>query len=184
MFFNNFPKITYNGVTARNILLKSALVSEVFSSADAFYPYIVREGYRPDTVSNKVYNTPFLDWLVYYSNVIVDPYYEWPLDSADFKAFLEKKYGDTMYSLMNTIHHYKYTGVTNETAQDIARKSWNMSVDTHDRMVGYGEDTSGWTPVSVYDYEDALNESRRSIKILSDRYVSQVTAEISRVLNQ
>lgn len=54
-YFNNFPKITYNDSTIRNILLKSALVAEVFENQDSFYPYIVKDGYRPDLVANEFY---------------------------------------------------------------------------------------------------------------------------------
>jgi len=180
-YFNNFPKITYDGVTIRNILLKSALISEVFNNFDNFYPYIVKDGYRPDLVANEFYGDPKYDWVIHFSNRVVDPYYEWPLSTRDFRAFLEKKYNTTIYSLMNTTSHYEYTGVTNESAEDIARKTWKMSSDTHARMAAYGEDTSGWTAVSIYDYEDRLNESRRSIKLLAPAYLNQIEKELAKI---
>ena len=185
MYFNNFPKILYNGVEARNILLKSALISEIFESADSFYPYIVSDGVRPDAVSNEVYGTPFLDWLVYFSNRVVDPYYEWPLESADFKAYLEKKYSSSIYTLMNTTSHYEYGGVAGESSNDVARNSWKMSVDTYTLCNTFADGSNiGWNPISIYDYEDRLNEQRRSIRLLANRYVPQITAEIATIFKK
>lgn len=180
-YFKNFPKIQYDDVTVRNILLKSALVSEVFNSTDAFYPYIIKDGYRADLVANEFYGDPKYDWIVYFSNKVVDPYYEWPLSTRDFRSYLEKKYDTTIYDLMNTTSHYEYTGITNDSAEDIARKSWKMTSSTRAKMVTYGEDTSGWTAVSVYDYEDRLNEARRSIRLLAPPYVNQVEKELAKI---
>ena len=182
-YFNNFPKITYNDSTIRNTLLKSALVAEVFENQDSFYPYIVKDGYRPDLVANDFYGDSRYDWVVLFSNKIVDPYYEWPLSVNDFNSFLEKKYGTTIYSLQNTTSHYEYTGITGESAEDIARKSWKMSTATHAKKVTYGESTAGWTAVSVYDYEDRLNEQKRSIKLLAPAYLNQIEKELATIFS-
>ena len=178
-YFKNFPKITYDDSIVRNILLKSSLISEVFNNQDAFYPYIIKDGYRPDLVANEFYGDSRYDWVVYFSNKTVDPHYEWPLSTVDFRGYLEKKYNTTIFSLMNTTSHYVYTGITNQSAEDIARKSWKMSPATHAQMAAYGEDTSGWTAVTIYDYEDQLNEAKRSIKLLSPAYLNQIEKELA-----
>jgi hypothetical protein len=84
---------------------------------------------------------------------------------------------------MNQIDHYRYTGITNTSTEDIARKSWQMSIDTHTLKVAFGEDTSGWSSVSVYDYESELNEAKRSIKLLSKIFVPQVEKELKYIFN-
>lgn len=176
-YFANFPKIIYNGTTARNIILKSALVSEVFASASSFYPYIIKDGYRADMVANEEYGNPTLDWVVYFSNIVSDPYYDWPLSTDDLNIFLQKKYGMTIYELMSTVDHYEYTGITGESAADIARKSWKMTPDTHSMT----DDTSGWSPVSIYDYETRKNDQKRSIQLLSPIYLTQITNELNKI---
>jgi hypothetical protein len=177
-YFYNFPKINYFDVEVRNIILQAALIKKVFNNADAFYPYIIKDFERPDLIAYDVYGDETLDWLIYFSNDIIDPYYDWPLFGDQFNDYIEKKYGVTAYETMNDIVHYKYTGITNDSAEDIARKSWTMSKETHDIMVLYGENTSGWTPVYVYDYEMELNEAKRTIKILNKSYLSQIEKEI------
>jgi hypothetical protein len=178
-YFANFPKIIYNGTTARNIILKSALVSEVFANASSFYPYVIKEGYRADMVANEQYGNPTLDWVVYFSNMVSDPYYDWPLSGNDLDIFLQKKYGVTKYELMSTTGHYEYTGLTTDSSADIARKSWKMSVDTFNNLDTQGR--SGWSPVSIYDYETRLNDQKRSIQLLSPIYLTQITNELSRI---
>jgi hypothetical protein len=54
-----------------------------------------------------------------------------------------------------------------------------MSPATHAQMAAYGEDTSGWTAVTIYDYEDQLNEAKRSIKLLSPAYLNQIEKELA-----
>lgn len=181
-YFSNFPKINYFDVTSRNIILKAAIVQKVFDKTDAFYRYIIPEGYRPDMVANDVYNNPTFDWVVYFSNSVVDPYYNWPLHGEDFKLYLEKKYDKTIYELQNQTSHYYYSGITNDSANDIARKSWKMSVETYNNLSA--EDRSGWTAKSVYDYEDELNEAKRSIRLLSPVYLKQITQELSEIFSK
>lgn len=179
-YFKNFPKIEYNGTTVRNIILKSAIISDVFSKKSAFYPYIIQEGMRPDMVANEVYGSPFYDWVVYFSNSVVDPYYDWPLTSNDLDTYIQKKYGMTKYELMSTVSYYEYTGITTDTKQDIARKSWKMTPTTH----SITSDTSGWSPVYIYDDEVRKNDSKRSIQLLSPIYLGQIETELSRIFNK
>lgn len=173
-YFENFPKINYFSKESRNIINKAAIIAEVLSKTDGFYPYIIKDYERPDIIAFQEYNDENLDWIVYFSNGIVDPYYDWPLFPESFNSYLEKKYNKTIYELQSQISHYKYTGITNDSAEDIARKSWIMSTTTH-ALIG---DTSGWTPVYVYDYEEELNEAKRSIRLINKSFVPQIKREL------
>lgn len=179
-YFNNFPTINYFDKQSRSIILKAAIISDVVNKADAFYPYIIKDYERPDTIAYEQYDDPTLDWVIYFSNNIVDPYYSWPLTYEQFRPYLEKKYNKTIYELQSEISHYKYTGTTNESKEDIARKSWLMSPTTYSLI----NDNSGWTAVSVYDYEDELNEAKRSIKLLNQFYIIQIKKEISTIFSK
>lgn len=92
-FLGRFPTTTYNSQESTNIMVKIALDKVIQKSAAVFYPYVVREGERPDTIAADYYGDARYAWLIYMSSSIMDPYYEWPLDSNQFKAFIEKKYG-------------------------------------------------------------------------------------------
>jgi len=181
-YFSNFPSVVYNGVTARNIILKSAILSSVFKKKSAFYTYIVNEGMRPDMVAHSVYGDPTYDWVVYFSNYVVDPYYDWPLDTDDFNKYLEKKYSQSIYQLQGTTSHYKYTGLTSQSDADIARVSWKMTTNTYNNLSA--EERSGWTAVSVYDYENELNDAKRSIQLLSSNYLAQIENELAEIFSK
>ena len=90
-----------------------------------------------------------------------------------------KKYNKSLYELQSQISHYKYTGLTNEAQEDIDRKSWFMSTTTHSLI----DDTAGWSPVYLYDYETELNDAKRSIKLLNRIYVPQLTRELKKIFN-
>ena len=184
-YFNKFPIISYNGVQSRNIILKAAIVAEVLNNVTAFYPYVIPEGYRPDLVANQQYGNPTLDWVVYFSNTLIDPFFSWPMDTRDFNEYVAKKYDMTIYEAQSTVYRYIYTGLDTDTAEDIVRKSYPMSVETFDKLaVDSPEDTSGWDPQTIYEYEFQLNEAKRTIQLVSPIYVQQMIKELSIALSK
>lgn len=178
-YFSYFPKINYFDRETRNIINKAAIVSDVLNRADGFYPYVIKDYERPDIIAFNEYNDETLDWVIFFSNSIVDPYYDWPLFPESFKLYLEKKYNKTIYELQTEVSHYKYTGITNDTQEDIDSKSWLMSPTTHALI----DDTAGWSPVYVYDYEVQLNEAKRSIKLLNKAYIPQLRRELKQIFS-
>lgn len=179
-YFSNLPLVGYNNNISRNLLLKSAIVKNIFNRINVFYNYIVPEGYRPDMVAYEEYGSSDYDWIVYLSNNIVDPYHDWPIDYKNFKGYLESKYGTDVYTLQSQILHYKYTGITNEDPDQVALITWTMTPETHALIAATEpESLSGWSPVYVYDYEDEINDAKRSIKLISKSYLSQIERELS-----
>ena len=57
-----------------------------------FYPVEIHEGTRPDIIADAYYQDSELDWMVYLSNIVIDPYYDWYLDESDFQKFIIDKY--------------------------------------------------------------------------------------------
>jgi hypothetical protein len=54
----------------------------------------------------KYYGNPDLVWLVYFSNNIVDPYHDWPMDDSTFNKFIGEKYG-SVQAANQTIVDYR-----------------------------------------------------------------------------
>lgn len=92
-FFEPRPAITYNGVQCKNITQRTTLTQEVKRAYTAFYEYYLEDGERPDVVAHKAYGDQYYDWLVYYSNGVVDPYHGWFLSDVDFAKYITNKYG-------------------------------------------------------------------------------------------
>lgn len=89
---SQFDIINYNGVPVRNIFTKITFSDLVKKTGAVFYPYTITEGERPDTIAHQYYDDSRYSWLVYMSNAMFDPYYDWPLTTNEFENFINEKY--------------------------------------------------------------------------------------------
>jgi hypothetical protein len=167
-FFENFPVVSYGGVSLRNLMLKTDIIKSVLDTVQVFHPFVIRDGERADTVAYDYYGNSELYWLVYMANDIVDPYYDWPLTQAEFKDFIVKKYGSAE-AAQGTLLYW-------------SNPDFDYYMTDETRNLLDVEFLSGWnTPVYAYDYEDGLNEAKRNIRLIDSSYAPQVVAEIGRI---
>jgi hypothetical protein len=286
-YFSNLPVITYANNFVRNILSRAKIVDEFKNSQSTYYPYVLKEGsssgLRLENLSFDYYDDVDNVWIVHLANEIVDPYYDAPLTSTDFEAFLIKKYG-SLRKVNQTIKFYRnnydqddriltisgYTALPSET-----KKYWTPSVNFDNNIIGYErikddtiittnkiltldvtlsgnaqfqtnekviQDTSGATgfitfsnttvisvqhitgtfsnnttyyitgqdssanaspstittikenltenevayfsPVTAYDYENELNESKKNIILIDSKYTGMIQSAFNQVMNQ
>ena len=90
---SQFDIINYNGVPVRNIFTRITFSDLVKKTGAVFYPYTITEGERPDTIAHQYYDDSRYSWLVYMSNAMFDPYFDWPLTTNEFDNFITEKYG-------------------------------------------------------------------------------------------
>jgi hypothetical protein len=179
-FFQNFPLVTYNGQVTRNIILRAKFFRDVMNNYLAFYPYQIKEGQRADMIANDYYGDRELDWLVYFSIDLVDPYYGWPMTNDQFNAFILDKYGDYVTSV-ETVHHYEYNGDVDKFDHNGGyTPNYEMTPTTYSFLDPAYK--FQWTPVTEYEYQFRLNESKRSIQLIDSRLKDQVLREISTIL--
>lgn len=138
-YFSKLGTITYNKDIVVNILTSVRFVEIVKKDVFIFYPYTIKEGERPDNIAYNYYDDERYAWLVYLSNSIIDPYYQWPLNLDDFNKFLIKKYGSIESSIKKVAFF---------------RNSW-YNDDTMLSPAAYGALTSNrkkyWNPVLGYN---------------------------------
>ena len=91
-YFENFSTINYGGYTCTNILARPKILKRVSRNPYAFYPLQLRQGDRPDTVSEAYYGSFFYSWIVLLSNNILDPYFGWQMTQQIFQEFIAEKY--------------------------------------------------------------------------------------------
>ena len=92
-YFSKFPLTSYSNSVAIDITKRVKLLDRVSGNPFAFFPYDISNGERADNFSNRYYDDPFMSWLLYLSNNIVDPYYEWYLQNNELEELIIKKYG-------------------------------------------------------------------------------------------
>ena len=170
-YFKNFPLVQYNDALVRNIMLKSSFIGGLNLGDTAFYTYEVKDGERPTVVAFNYYGSIDFVWLVYLSNQITDPYFEWPLSSQELDAHIIKKYGSIETS-QQTIVEYKsiyddYDITTLDTFQYYQEN--NITIDS-------------LTPVYAYDKEVELNEQRRNIQLVPYTFAEQMAYELGKSL--
>ena len=176
-YFKYFPKIAYDvrgvenqrqydrvtNILAR-VLVKShgwadidGSIREPLTGASYFVKHIIRDSERPDILAHKYYGDSELHWLFFYTNgsKLLNPYYDWPLTQYDLKKFVNKKYAD-----INAIHHYKDAD--------------GYEVDS---------DAAGATSVTNWIYEEELNDSKRTIRVLQNSMVGSVVDEFKRLMS-
>lgn len=108
MFFNKFPTIRYSNNVVTDLTRRYTMRSSVFNDPFLFYPYDMTDGVRADQVADGYYQDSRMDWLVYMSNGIIDPYYQWYLQPAQFDAMLKQKYGvNSLDSLTRRVKFYR-----------------------------------------------------------------------------
>ena len=91
-FFKHYPNVTYSNTVVKNILAKVAFQKDNDVNYYTYHPYTIVEGDRADTLAYLYYGDPGYDWVIYYANMTVDPYFDWPLDTKSFKRYVENKY--------------------------------------------------------------------------------------------
>lgn len=181
----------YNTVT--NVLFRVSFIEKIMEQTTSYYDYFVEEGETPEILADKLYGDPELHWVIIYANRILDPQYDWPLSGDTFTNYIIDKYGSIEYAQTN-IHHYEkiYTRYDSRSRETTTRKyeingielisletGWDVPYESYDTMaesvfeafdIGDGttcQETITRNTVTLYDYEDELNEQKRSIKVIN-----------------
>lgn len=235
MYFQQFPKTLYSLddrkslqlVTA--IFIRVALSEEIKNNLSIYDEYDVRDGETPEIVADIFYGNPQLHWIVLHANEILDPRFEWPLSTENFRSHILSKYPSA-----EAIHHYENengdvvngtlflnsssmfsnlstgnvivnvtstgTGVitskqssSNVTvmvseggfrAGDTIRDFNDNSVNTLTAANITATSSVSGTAVTVYQYEDKLNEQKRRIKIIKSQYIDTIMNNFKRLIEQ
>ena len=189
-YFNYFPKIAYDVRGVENneqydaitnllsrVLVKCHGWADIDGSAHEaligvchFQKYIIRDGDRPDTLADQFYDDSELHWLIMYANglSITNPWYDWPMAHGTLSKFVTKKYGAGNEYLT---HHYEDTN--------------GYEVDYQDQTGAVAEISTvavGATAVTNFVYEERLNDSKRTIRIMERQYIGLVINEFKHLM--
>lgn len=93
-YFDKFPIIRYNNQAAVNITERVVVRNFPANNAFLYYPYDLQTYERPDQLADRVLNDEYMNWMLYLSNGITDPYYDWYMPEDVFNSYLYKKYGN------------------------------------------------------------------------------------------
>ena len=213
-FFNYYPKTFYTSnndtsglESVTNLITRFKFDEGIKQNSAAFYKYNIQDGDTPEIIADKYYNDVEKHWVVLLFNDIVDPQFDWPLDSREIVEYIDKKY--TANGAANTTvqtgiawalsenNVQSYFKIITTTAFDGTQKVDKLQVDAN-TYANIAATTTTYTTQagesvtvavtketqSFYDYEINLNESKREIKLLKSDFIDAINKEFKRVIAQ
>lgn len=193
-YFKSLPKVLYNDknntqTLYTNLMARVSVKPSLLNNLLVFYQYDIRDEDTPEIVAYKYYGDINRFWIVLYSNQLLDPLWDWPLSSRKFEKYVLNKYDGSL----DNIHHYeKITttsnsfGVVNTEVDVISEEDYNDLPYNFDSNYTIGQEILNVNiqtkVVTNYDYEVALNDSKRSIKILNKDYALQLEKEFTSLM--
>tara|TARA_Y100000310_G_scaffold345714_1_gene468710 strand:+ start:4597 stop:5124 length:528 start_codon:yes stop_codon:yes gene_type:complete len=172
MYFTKFPWIYYDlsgnndHKLVTNLLRRVAVKAKVKSNTVLYDVHDVREGELPEHIAFKIYDDPGLHWIILLINDITNIYDDWPMSTPNFQRFVANKYDD-----VNGTHHYEITQTSGDTSVKI-----NVGTDNTDYPTA--------SIVTNWEYEEALQDKKRKIRILQPGYVEIFVENFKKLINK
>jgi hypothetical protein len=113
-YFSKFPAIYYRNKECHDISRRIRIANADRNNPYNFYPFLLQDELRSDQVAEFYYNDPEMDWFVYHTNRVLDPYYDWYNSNEVFEAKLIAKYG-SLENAMKKVYRYHNNWATDET---------------------------------------------------------------------
>jgi hypothetical protein len=203
LYFKTLPKVftpdeSGNILVLTNILARAKLLDELQNNPMLFYKYSIQEGDTPEIIADKYYDDSYKYWIIMYSNQLMDPMWDWPMDYNQFVDYLNSKYGQvaedagkTVFEyLQSTVYQYQKITTTTDLITDISNTevasiSESVFITLQETTTTYSLPNGTSCKVQIqkniqylYDYENELNESKREIKIMDSAYALEMEDQL------
>ena len=188
-YFHTFPTLPYDTdgtmpnkyQTVRNIMNRAKIKDSIKSDIAAYYPYFVQEGERPDILSFKYYGSVSYAYLILLFNNIIDPQFDWPLNTIDFENYIIAKYGSVSAAYDETKFYYQiFRAEVPKTETRDRQEEVKFIVDetTYNALA-----IASRKKVTAYDYETQLNDNKRHIKLINKDLIEDVDQQYKQAMN-
>lgn len=185
-FFANFPTIRYDVLNQgapkiiQNPFVRFKFHDIVQSKVAVYYTHDVEDGERADVIASKYYDDETLDWVIWLSNLTVDPHFDWPMDQQSFNEYIKKKYG-SVSDAQADIHAYQCIIREHSVLSDgtiVKQKTLDVDLTTYSSLSATQKQIK-----YSYEYELELNDARRIIKVLKKDYVPSLLREVETIFS-
>jgi hypothetical protein len=168
-YFQKFPNVLYTfgpqlQQVLTNVIHRARIRETIRTNTAVYYQYFVKDGETAWTIADKYYGDSRFHWVVFFSNDLIDPYFDWPMSYDDFNATMIDMFGD-IPTAKSTIHHYE-----DGAGHVIDLTTYNSNVYVN-RLIVY-----------AYDYYFGLNEGKRGIQLLDKSFLPQIESELNALL--
>ena len=118
---------------------------DVLANISVYDTYNIVSGETPEILAERFYGDSNLHWVIMLANQRYDYRNDWLMDTPALEKYITEKYDDPY-----AIHHY----------------------EANNLIVSY--DYPNAQPVTNWEYEDSINESKRTIKVVSPELLNIV----------
>ena len=194
MFFSKIPNIEYDKkplefpisetqyVLAKNFFRNVRLKDTAFNYSTYFNKYTITDDDRLDLLAKKFFGNVQYDWIIVVTNSIVNPLFDLPVKEIDLYALVDSKYDSP-----DAIHHYETLEVKNSKNEILLKAGLKVDTVFRNKTHKFFERSNNTyftkagtlitLPVSNYEYEKALNDSKREIFVLRDRFLDKFVSQ-------
>ena len=183
-YFRSIPSINYDiwGTEPRhyqsvtNIMKRVKFKPEVLEDISEYYPYIVRDGERPDIISFQQYETVAFSYLILLINDIQDPIFDWPLSTQQFEQYILNKYGSVNSAMMTTKYYYQIIRAEvarTGTSERVPEVKFIVDETTYNAL-----DQTLRKTQTMYDWEDELNNDKKEIRLISPNFIHDIDYQV------
>ena len=183
-YFRPFPLVEYDlkknnqNLLLTNLTARFKIRDELKQRAAIFYNYQVQE---QDTISNvafRYYDDETLDWVIMLVNDIIDPYYDWPLNYANFIEYMKTLYGSVDTAMATT---YEYRKILNPQkvlfdGTVIPKRTVVIDQNTYNSLAPADREE-----IDAYEYYEEQNNLKRNIKILDKSYIGLIKTQVETI---
>ena len=138
-YFDQIGKINYQGQDIDNLFF-AYRIPERFYEAGIFQEILVRSGERPERLSERIYGTDQLWWLVLIYNNIVNVFEDWPADNDEIELFAElesrRRFGDD-YTMAQYSNVFDELSLINDAKRQVRLPLRASAIEIIDDIDGF-----------------------------------------------
>ena len=177
MYFQNFPYTYYSLDNTRTVQIvtditnRAVISDEVKTNLGLYDEYDIKDGETPELVADRFYNNPELHWIVLQYNDIIDPRFDWPLDTNNLTRYVTGKYNS-----LNGIHHYEDA--------NLAITNGNVIINANVNYLNVGNVVVNLSGTGTGYVTSKINSSNIFVRVTSGGFITgDVIANVSNTVN-
>ncbi len=177
MYFRQLDKGFYdlrgdgNEKLVTDLMTRVKVREKVLDVVSLYEKYDVPSGERPEDTAFKHFGSSHYHWVVLLTNNITDAYYDWPMSEQTFETFIRDKYSNP-----DGIHHYEKTQSSGKTTGN--------GPDDYSHKIEVNSTDSDGQSVSNREYEQRLQDEKRSINLLNPSYLTSFIEEFNNLVRK
>ena len=185
-YFKNFSAIYYTLNNETRLLVditkRVILDGEVINNTDAYVEYQVKDTDTLQSISNAIYEQTYPFWIIMLVNKMLNPYIALPFNEANLLKYISNKYGDD--NIYN-IHHYEdENGNIVDYPLVFENNNYYRIIDDNkiqinEKLIYNNQLYQKNIPVTNYEYENRINESKRNIKLLKPEFLDTIVEQFN-----